>query len=103
MIRVARPGGKVAILEFSRPRGAILGRIYLGFFRNVLPKGGADARAELVQRVPLPPRERPPVSRRPGDARPPPARGADRAASSIRSRLGIASLYVGTKPATAAG
>ena len=25
MIRVARPGGKVAILEFSRPRGAILG------------------------------------------------------------------------------
>ena len=40
MIRVARPGGKVAILEFSRPRGAILGRLYLGFFRNVLPKVG---------------------------------------------------------------
>jgi len=40
MIRVARPGGKVAILEFSRPRGAILGRLYFGFFRNVLPKVG---------------------------------------------------------------
>ena len=40
MIRVARPGGKVAILEFSRPRGAILGRLYLGFFRNVLPRVG---------------------------------------------------------------
>ncbi len=26
MIRVARPGGKVAILEFSRPRGRVLGR-----------------------------------------------------------------------------
>ena len=40
MIRVARPGGRVAILEFSRPRGAILGRFYLGFFRHVLPRVG---------------------------------------------------------------
>lgn len=40
MIRVARPGGKVAILEFSRPRGRILGPLYLGFFRKVLPKIG---------------------------------------------------------------
>ena len=40
LIRVARPGGKVAILEFSRPRGAILGRAYLAFFRNILPKVG---------------------------------------------------------------
>ena len=40
MIRVARPGGRVAILEFSRPRGAILGRLYLGFFRRVLPRVG---------------------------------------------------------------
>jgi len=40
MIRVARPGGKVAILEFSRPRGAVLGRMYLVFFRRVLPKVG---------------------------------------------------------------
>ncbi len=40
MIRVARPGGKVAILEFSRPRGRILGPIYLWFFRFLLPKVG---------------------------------------------------------------
>ncbi len=40
MVRVARPGGKVAILEFSRPRGAILGRFYLFFFRHVLPRVG---------------------------------------------------------------
>jgi demethylmenaquinone methyltransferase/2-methoxy-6-polyprenyl-1,4-benzoquinol methylase len=40
MIRVARPGGKVAILEFSRPRGALLGRLYLLFFRKVLPRIG---------------------------------------------------------------
>ena len=40
MIRVARPGGKVAILEFSRPRGAVLGRIYLTFFKHILPRIG---------------------------------------------------------------
>ncbi len=40
MIRVARPGGKVAILEFSRPKGAILGRLYLTFFRRILPRVG---------------------------------------------------------------
>jgi demethylmenaquinone methyltransferase/2-methoxy-6-polyprenyl-1,4-benzoquinol methylase len=40
MIRVARPGGKVAILEFSRPRGAVLGRLYMLFFRCILPRIG---------------------------------------------------------------
>lgn len=40
MIRVARPGGKVAILEFSRPRGPLLGRLYLAFFRHILPRVG---------------------------------------------------------------
>jgi demethylmenaquinone methyltransferase/2-methoxy-6-polyprenyl-1,4-benzoquinol methylase len=40
MIRVARPGGKVAILEFSRPRGRILGRLYLAFLRRLLPRIG---------------------------------------------------------------
>ena len=40
MIRAARPGGQVAILEFSRPRGRFLGRLYLAFFRHVLPRVG---------------------------------------------------------------
>ncbi len=40
MIRVARPGGKVAILEFSKPRGAILGGLYLAFFKRILPRVG---------------------------------------------------------------
>jgi demethylmenaquinone methyltransferase/2-methoxy-6-polyprenyl-1,4-benzoquinol methylase len=40
MIRVARPGGRVAILEFSRPRGFFLGRLYLAFFRRILPRIG---------------------------------------------------------------
>jgi demethylmenaquinone methyltransferase/2-methoxy-6-polyprenyl-1,4-benzoquinol methylase len=40
MVRAARPGGSVAILEFSRPRGAVLGRLYLSFFRTILPRIG---------------------------------------------------------------
>jgi demethylmenaquinone methyltransferase / 2-methoxy-6-polyprenyl-1,4-benzoquinol methylase len=40
MIRVARPGGQVAILEFSRPRGRVLGGLYLFFLRRILPRIG---------------------------------------------------------------
>ena len=40
MTRVARPGGKVAILEFSRPRGRVLGPLYLAFFKQILPRIG---------------------------------------------------------------
>lgn len=40
MIRVARPGGKVAILEFSRPRGRMLGGAYFFFFKRILPRVG---------------------------------------------------------------
>lgn len=40
MVRVARPGGRVAILEFSKPRGSILGRLYQAYFRYLLPLVG---------------------------------------------------------------
>jgi demethylmenaquinone methyltransferase/2-methoxy-6-polyprenyl-1,4-benzoquinol methylase len=40
MVRVTRPRGKVAILEFSRPRGALTGRAYTLYFRHVLPQIG---------------------------------------------------------------
>ena len=40
MVRVAKPGGKVAILEFSRPKGKVLGGLYLAFFRRILPRLG---------------------------------------------------------------
>jgi demethylmenaquinone methyltransferase/2-methoxy-6-polyprenyl-1,4-benzoquinol methylase len=37
MVRVTRPGGRVAILEFSQPRGRWFGRLYRFYFRHVLP------------------------------------------------------------------
>jgi len=78
MIRVARPGGKVAILEFSRPRGRVLGRLYLAFFRQILPKVGQAMLDLLAARGLVETRQHP-------------------------LTLGIATLYVGVKPPAGAG
>ncbi len=98
MVRVTRPGGRVAVLEFSRPRGWLFGRLYRFYFRRVLPLLGqmisrsedsayrylpasvmefpdGDALAERLRRHGL------------GDVRWHPF------------TFGIATLYVGTKPA----
>src|SRR5205807_6694164 len=40
MVRVARPGGRVAVLEFSKPRHRLFGRLYRFYFRTVLPAIG---------------------------------------------------------------
>jgi demethylmenaquinone methyltransferase/2-methoxy-6-polyprenyl-1,4-benzoquinol methylase len=40
MIRVTQPGGRVAILEFSQPRGLLLGPMYRFYFRHILPRLG---------------------------------------------------------------
>jgi len=40
MARVCRPGGQVAILEFSTPRWRPLRGIYLFYFRHILPRVG---------------------------------------------------------------
>jgi demethylmenaquinone methyltransferase/2-methoxy-6-polyprenyl-1,4-benzoquinol methylase len=37
MVRVTRSGGKVVILEFSKPRGSFFGRMYQWYFRYLLP------------------------------------------------------------------
>jgi demethylmenaquinone methyltransferase/2-methoxy-6-polyprenyl-1,4-benzoquinol methylase len=40
MARVVRPGGRVLVLEFCRPRVPLLGKAYLFYFRRVLPRLG---------------------------------------------------------------
>jgi demethylmenaquinone methyltransferase/2-methoxy-6-polyprenyl-1,4-benzoquinol methylase len=40
MVRVTRPGGRVAVLEFSRPRHWLFGRLYKAYFRWLLPAVG---------------------------------------------------------------
>jgi demethylmenaquinone methyltransferase/2-methoxy-6-polyprenyl-1,4-benzoquinol methylase len=37
MTRVAKPGGKVAILEFSKPRGSVFGKLYRFYLGYLLP------------------------------------------------------------------
>jgi demethylmenaquinone methyltransferase/2-methoxy-6-polyprenyl-1,4-benzoquinol methylase len=45
MARVCKPGGTLAILEFSLPRNVVVRTFYLWYFRNVLPwLGNAVAR-----------------------------------------------------------
>jgi demethylmenaquinone methyltransferase/2-methoxy-6-polyprenyl-1,4-benzoquinol methylase len=41
MARVVRPGGRVLVLEFARPRMPLVGSLYLCYFRHVLPRLGA--------------------------------------------------------------
>jgi demethylmenaquinone methyltransferase / 2-methoxy-6-polyprenyl-1,4-benzoquinol methylase len=40
MARVVRPGGRVVVLEFARPRTPVLGGLYRFYFRSVLPRLG---------------------------------------------------------------
>jgi demethylmenaquinone methyltransferase/2-methoxy-6-polyprenyl-1,4-benzoquinol methylase len=40
MTRVTRPGGRIVVLEFSRPRIIGLRWLYLAYFRHVLPRVG---------------------------------------------------------------
>jgi demethylmenaquinone methyltransferase/2-methoxy-6-polyprenyl-1,4-benzoquinol methylase len=97
MVRVAQPGGRVAILEFSRPRHWLLGPLYRAYFRWVLPLVGqliSRSRDKAYNYLPASVMEFP---------------DGEALAQKLRQHgltevvyhpltLGVATLYVGTKP-----
>lgn len=99
MVRVAKPGGRVAILEFSRPKG-VIGSLYRFYFRHVLPKVGqlvSRSKDRAYDYLPASVMEFP---------------DGESLAALMRGHgltdvwfhpmtIGIATLYVGTKPARA--
>jgi demethylmenaquinone methyltransferase/2-methoxy-6-polyprenyl-1,4-benzoquinol methylase len=97
MARVCRPGGRVAVLEFSMPRWQPFRAVYAWYFRRVLPRIGQwlarnrhSAYEYLPQSVGEFPQDEALAER---------MRGAGLTDVGWRSlTLGIATLYVGTKP-----
>ena len=53
MCRVVRRGGRVVVLEFSTPPGAVFGPLYRFYFRSVLPRiGGIFSRGSAYAYLP---------------------------------------------------
>ncbi|MCE9546343.1 MAG: bifunctional demethylmenaquinone methyltransferase/2-methoxy-6-polyprenyl-1,4-benzoquinol methylase UbiE [Planctomycetia bacterium] len=96
MARVCRPGGRVAVLEFSLPRWQPFRAVYGWYFRNVLPRVGqwlARNRDEAYNYLPQTVGEFPQ-----GEALAAMMRAAGLSEVTYRSlTLGIATLYVGEK------
>ena len=100
MVRVTRPGGRVAILEFSQPRGWLFGWLYRFYFRRVLPLIGqliSRSKDNAYRYLPASVQEFP---------------DGEALAERLRRHglinvqwypltFGIATLYVGTKPLAA--
>jgi demethylmenaquinone methyltransferase / 2-methoxy-6-polyprenyl-1,4-benzoquinol methylase len=97
IVRVCRPGGRVAVLEFSRPTHWLFGRLYLWYFKYLLPFVGqilSRNRESAYKYLPASVMQFP---------------DGERLAETMRAAgltnvtftpftFGIATLYVGTKP-----
>jgi demethylmenaquinone methyltransferase/2-methoxy-6-polyprenyl-1,4-benzoquinol methylase len=96
MVRVTRPGGRVAILEFSRPRHWLFGRLYRFYFRRLLPLVGqlvSRSRDDAYRYLPASVMEFPDGEALAGRLR---AHGL-REVRWHPFTFGVATLYVGTK------
>jgi demethylmenaquinone methyltransferase/2-methoxy-6-polyprenyl-1,4-benzoquinol methylase len=98
LVRVTRPGGKIAVLEFSRPRGRITGRAYSLYFKHVLPLVGqmiSRSKDDAYRYLPASVMDFPDGEALAGRLR---AHGLG-AVRFFPLTFGIATLYVGTKKA----
>ncbi|HUY35634.1 MAG TPA: bifunctional demethylmenaquinone methyltransferase/2-methoxy-6-polyprenyl-1,4-benzoquinol methylase UbiE [Pirellulales bacterium] len=96
MARVCRPGGKVAVLEFSLPRWQPFRAVYSWYFRRVLPTIGqalARNRHDAYHYLPASVGEFPSGEALAERMR----RAALREVAFFPLTLGVATLYVGTK------
>jgi demethylmenaquinone methyltransferase/2-methoxy-6-polyprenyl-1,4-benzoquinol methylase len=97
MVRVLRPGGRLTILEFSRPRHWFFGRMYRFYFRFLLPLVGqlfSRSRQSAYRYLPESVLEFP-------DGEALAKRLRDHGLTEVWYKpftLGIATVYVGTKP-----
>jgi demethylmenaquinone methyltransferase/2-methoxy-6-polyprenyl-1,4-benzoquinol methylase len=102
MVRVTRPGGRVVILEFSRPHHWLFGRLYRFYFRRVLPCIGqlvSRSRDSAYNYLPASVMEFP-------DGAALAARLRGHGLADVRwypLTFGIATLYLGAKPEVRAG
>ncbi len=98
MTRVCQPGGKVVVLEFSQPRWQPFASIYRWYFRHVLPRIGqwlARNQSDAYHYLPQSVGEFPS-----GEALAERMRACGLTSIAIQPfTLGVATLYVGTKPA----
>jgi demethylmenaquinone methyltransferase/2-methoxy-6-polyprenyl-1,4-benzoquinol methylase len=97
MVRVCRRDGRVAVLEFSTPRGRLLGTLYAWYFRRLLPWIGqtlAPNRQSAYNYLPASVGEFPQAEALVGRMV---AAGLARAECRPLT-CGIATLYVGRKP-----
>ncbi len=97
MVRVTQPGGRVAILEFSRPRNWLFGGIYRFYFKSVLPTIGqllSRSKDQAYNYLPASVMEFP-------DGEALAAKLREHGLTEVRfypMTFGIATLYVGVKP-----
>ncbi len=98
MFRVLRPGGRVAILEFSIPASPVVRAVYLPYFRSVLPRIGRLVSGHRSAYTYLPASV--------GSFIPPPemkaslARCGFEAVDAASLALGVVTLYTARKPAS---